>query len=243
LRLERIFGTNEDRNAMNAKVARSDCDYGFIDIRYINIQGLTKEKMAEIEILMNNDDGNKLFILSETQLKCDRVDVDENYRKIVSMRDANDLKGGGLMTIFKKDMDIMKKSLKSNDILKFTLSLNQIDIVIIVVYFSVKSSRNADERNRKIQKIIENEVENMNHPLMIIGDFNGHIEELGKQNEDKNGKMIKSFINDFQLILLNLDNKCSGMITWQRGEFKSVIDYALVNSKLYEMVETMKIGR
>jgi len=121
------------------------------------------------------------------------------------------------------------------------VSLNNITIKIIVVYFAVKSSKGSEERNRKIQSEIESVVEDENDPLLIIGDFNGHMNELGEQCEDINGRMVKRFINDYGLILMNLDEKCEGVTTWQRGEQKSVIDYALVNVKMYNLIEGLKI--
>jgi len=84
-------------------------------------------------------------------------------------------------------------------------------------------------------------LDNNKFPILLIGDFNGHIEGLGRQNEDVNGKMIKEILNKHNLILMNLDNKCEGMITWQKAEQKSVIDFALVNVEMYNLIKKLKI--
>ena len=48
---------------------------------------------------------------------------------------------------------------------------------------------------------------------MIIGDFNGHIEGLGEQREDTNGKMVKDWMKYKEMTLVNMDDKCEGVIT------------------------------
>ena len=49
------------------------------------------------------------------------------------------------------------------------------------------------------------------------------------------------WIEEDGLTLLNLDEKCEGVYTWSRGDQKSVIDYALVNRKMYNHFVEMKI--
>ena len=43
--------------------------------------------------------------------------------------------------------------------------------------------------------------------LLILGDFNGHIGVLGTQKLNRNGKRV---IENFNLNLSNLDDKCNG---------------------------------
>jgi len=204
---------------------------------------LTKEKITELELVMNEDEKNKVFVLVETQLKVDRIDVEEGKSKIINMRNVNDQKGGGLMAIYKsrEKVNLVKKETNSRDILVFNLELNNKLIKVIVVYFAVRTSRNSQERNKNIQSEIESEIEGNELPLIILGDFNGHIEGIGKQKEDINGKIVKKFINDYRLVLLNIDSKCEGEITWERGDQNSTIDFVLVNSEMYEIVDYMRI--
>ena len=77
--------------------------------------------------------------------------------------------------------------------------------------------------------------------LIIIGDFNGHIGILGEQNLDKNGQVILEWMNNYSLILLNSDDECRGTYTWSRGSQKSVIDYMLVNTKMYSHFQNMEV--
>ena len=78
-------------------------------------------------------------------------------------------------------------------------------------------------------------------PDQIICDFNGHIGGLGEQREDTNGRMIKEWMSHKEMILVNIDGKCEGEITWQRNEMKSTIDFVVVNEKMYELIIGMKI--
>ena len=44
------------------------------------------------------------------------------------------------------------------------------------------------------------------------------------------------------LILLNIDSRCEGTYTWQRGEQKSAIDLIMVNQCGYKKFEEMEVN-
>ena len=77
--------------------------------------------------------------------------------------------------------------------------------------------------------------------LMIVGDFNGHINLLEQRKTDYNRQLVMDSIAEYNLTLLNMDERCEGLYTWKRGEQKSAIDFMLVNRKMYEMFEGMTI--
>ena len=56
-----------------------------------------------------------------------------------------------------------------------------------------------------------------------------------------NGKLINKMIQEEDLILLNIDSRCKGTYTWQRGEQKSAIDLIMVNQCGYEKFEEMEV--
>ena len=89
--------------------------------------------------------------------------------------------------------------------------------------------------------MILSKVEESNESLILLGDFNGHIDMLGYQKQDENGRVVVELINDFGLSLLNLDEACQGMYTWGRLEQKSAIDFVLVNKKAYENFQSLHI--
>ena len=90
-------------------------------------------------------------------------------------------------------------------------------------------STNDALRNKDMKKEIEEIIDSYENEFLILGDFNGHIEGLGYQREDKIGRMIKDWIGKFCLQLMNGDEKCEGTITWRRNEQYSAIDMVLVN--------------
>lgn len=69
--------------------------------------------------------------------------------------------------------------------------------------------------------------------FITCGDFNAHLGYLGHQTENENGKLVNQFIEESGLILMNLDDKCSGTYTWERGEWKSAIDLVLSKENIY----------
>ena len=58
---------------------------------------------------------------------------------------------------------------------------------------------------------------------------------------NNNGRTVLEWITNYNLILLNRDQNCTGTYTWMRGEQKSVIDYVLVNSKMYDYYRSIQI--
>jgi len=230
--------TREKKKQEKSKVKRK---LKLLNFKYVNIQGLTKTKIVEIEEIMKNDSQNIIFILVETQLKHDSI-VTDNER-IINVRDPTDKKGGGIMLIYKKTNAIILEKIetRSSDILRVICNINGQEIEMVVVYFSVYSGEASRVRNGKMKEEVENIINNARGPLVVVGDFNGHISELGNQREDDNGRMIKRFINNFGMTLVNLDEMCTGRTTWQRGEQSSCIDFLLSNDLAYGLLHEMII--
>ena len=77
---------------------------------------------------------------------------------------------------------------------------------------------------------------------MILGDFNGHLQMLEEnRRDDRNGIMIQKWMENYNLVLLNADEKCEGIYTRSRGGSKSAIDMVLMNEDMYNWCEKMEI--
>ena len=76
---------------------------------------------------------------------------------------------------------------------------------------------------------------------MVLGDFNGHIGFIGPQNLNYNGNNVLNLIEKWNLILLNGDEKCEGVITRRQRIIGSAIDFILVNQEMYNFFESMNI--
>ena len=106
-------------------------------MKLLNIQGLTKTKIIEIERLLNKQ---SLLFLTETQQKFDKTNLSPTYLKYMSMRDQQEKKGGGLMMIISKEQqDIVLNHVKttSKDLLIMKGNLKSFKVTIILVYLSV----------------------------------------------------------------------------------------------------------
>ena len=113
-------------------------------------------------------------------------------------------------------------------------------IKIILVYFDCSKIKKGEDfkHNRAMEMEIRTLIENnKSEGLMILGDFNAHLHILEEyRKDDANGEMILQFIEDYDLTLLNMDDRCEGVITWQARGQQSAIDMVLVNRKVFEKV-------
>ena len=79
------------------------------------------------------------------------------------------------------------------------------------------------------------------YPLIVMGDFNGYVGFKGGQKVNRNGELILDWMENYSLVMLNDDYKCTREITWSRNEQRSVIDYVLVTNQVYGKFKSMTI--
>ena len=230
------MGNKENELELNKSI-RNDKSSDIIVIKAINIQGLSKVKTNEVECLIEE---NSIVCLTETQKKIRDINFNSNVVILKQMREPKDRKGGGLMLLHQQNKNIVlnKVATRNKDILHVKGSIRGMDIVMIIVYFSVNDKERNSSMKEEIEKILEN---NIDEALMIIGDINGHVGFKGGQKLDDNGRMILNWLERYKLTMLNDDVKCQGEFTWSRDEQKSVIDYAIVTDKFYDRYKKMKI--
>ena len=201
--------------------------------------------------------------MTETQQTEDKFARSENLKVFSSMREPVEKKkrnankenenkeqktkkGGGLEIIMQKgkQFSFEKQTNNNKDFMEIEGTCFGNKIKIILVYFDVDKSKDGEKINAKLRKDIEKRMEvKDDEGLIILGDFNGHIRGLGPHETDFNGKMILEWMSNFNLILLNMDDKCQGVITWSR-DYKnqcSAVDFVLVNNNIYKKFCNMKI--
>ena len=212
-----------------------------IVIKLINMQGLTKEKYVEVEKLLEKY--FDIICITEGQNKVDKIQTSRGICKLEVLREDKDKKGGGLMILVKEGkVKLEITPSKSKDILDVEGRVGKEDIRLILVYMAAGSTAQAKVRNDKIREEIEQKIiNNTKENLMVLGDMNGHIGILGEQEEDRNGRMILNWVNDFNLVMLNMDERCKGKYTWCANDRKSVIDYMLVNGRMYNRLIGLEI--
>ena len=181
-----------------------------VQIKLLNVQGLTTSKMYEIEKLLVKD--LDIVCLTETQLKIDKVHISEHLKKYTSMRKENDQKGGGLLVLHRKnsDIEIEQVQTEDSDIMHLLVQVGNLKMNMIVVYFSLSDTEKQISVKTELNDLIE---KTKDLPMIMIGDFNGHVGFLGDQKQNRNGQMITDWLVKENLILLNDDAKCDGLYT------------------------------
>ena len=164
----------------------------------------------------------------------DELDVIEQFR------DKDDKKGGGLTIMWKKSVgiEIKKNKEQHQDVLHVTVKVHGYSFEMILLYISVSDK----ERNLQIKEKVENILkEKEENPVLLLGDFNGHVGFLGEQKLDINGKIILEWLDKYDLTMLNDVCECEGTYTWSVNNLKSVIDYMFINKRLNEKFLNLKI--
>ena len=212
-----------------------------LEINLLNVQCLTQAKMVEIEQAFNDDSptNSKVFCLVETRQTRNNIKFSDSMKSINKMRKTGDKKGGGILILWKNNfINIEEIESSHTDLLVVKCTLGKYLFNMIVLYLST----NDEKRNIILDKEISKTVEKLNNEnLLLLGDFNGHTEIIGKQKLNRNGKRVLSFGERYNLTLLNLDEKCTGEVTWEQNEKQSVIDFVLRNENMYANFMKMNI--
>ena len=225
-----------------------------VKIRLINVQGFTDIKYLELkENFLGKGKEYNIICLTETHQKVEKVCVGDGLFNHLMMRESNDKKGGGLqiMGINNDQVSLEKVEIPTGgieigckDVMEVAGKCFGVGLRLVLVYFDVDKSRTGEGfcRNRRIQKMVESRiVTGRDEGLVLLGDFNAHLKILGAKDNDINGKMVLDWLEKYDLVLLNADEKCRGLFTWGRREQRSAIDLVLVNRKMYEICLKMSI--
>ena len=186
-----------------------------------------------------------ILCLTETHHKVERFVCNKKLEKFETMRLEPDKGGGGLQILTRKcdGLEFEKIENENRDILEIEGSCLGIDMKIILVYFDVDKGPKGIVRNKKIRENIEERIENNEKKgLIIMGDFNGHLNILEKDRKnDKNGDMVLEWMEEFNLKLMNATEKCRGTYTRIVGDQKSALDFILVNRIIYDICISLDI--
>ena len=165
---------------------------------------MLEPKYIEIENTLENDiDNINIFCLVETQQTRNSIKTRDGTKYLSQMREKSDRKGGGLLVIWKNEELAMEHIVSDHpDILVSHVNIRKLDFILIIVYISTNDELRNINIYKELKKITSKYV---NKKLIFLGDFNGHIEILGKQKLNKNGKTLLKFVEDNNLNILNLE--------------------------------------
>ena len=182
-----------------------DLKKGNIVIKLINIQGLSQVKASEVEDTL---DDFTLFCLTETKQKCQNKRFKDDSECITSVRDRGDTEGGDIMILYKKKFFQLEKQSNSNcDILHAKCKVFELYFHLIVTYFDTIDYN----RNFRLKANITGISEKCSDsPVVLLGDFNGHLGFIGKQTLDKTGNIVLDIAEKYNMVILNGDPLCDG---------------------------------
>ena len=101
----------------------------------------------------------------------------------------------------------------------------------------------SEERNFEIQKELDDILENCTDEdnIVVLGDFNGHLGFIGLQEINRSGRYVLEIMERYNLILLNVDDRCNGEITCEENGIKSTKDFIPVNSNMYPVFKEKEL--
>ena len=210
-----------------------------VQIIYLNVQGLTASKYAEI-VHMILGDKLRIVCLVEINHKRDNFHVNKDINFLSKYRKIGDKNGGGIWCLWNSKFNIKIEEIQNPnpDILPVNVQISNFNLKLIITYLAT----NDDNRNNKIYKELDKLSEHKPiDNMLIVGDFNGHIGSLGPQPPNSKGKKMLQYVDRNNLNILNLDPRCSGEITRKQNDAESVIDFFLINENLYNSFIQMTI--
>lgn len=204
---------------------------------------MTNEKLSEVYQEIQT---HSILCLTETQKKIDNIRTSDQIKVISKMREVDERKGGGLMVLYREEEDFYFEKVAGgwNDCLDLRGKMGKENINMSIVYLRTGREREVLEHNKNVLEHISRkaeEAERKEEMYITCGDFNAHLGYLGDQDENENGRLVNLFIEESGLILMNIDEKCTGTYTWERGEWKSAIDLVLTNERVYGKFKKMMI--
>lgn len=218
-----------------------------------NVQGIAHKEEQLDDILAKK--GISVAIISESKKKLQGTKETQNYIQFYSgVEQSCRAKAGVMMFISKKIKNTISDYTFWNErIIQVRLKLPRGYLSLIGVYAPIEGENEEnDEFYLNLQNIL-NKV-NQNDFIMIIGDFNARIGNskidtnigiFGEQTRNNNGSRLIDFVSFNQLKVMNsfFNHKDSHKFTWEARGSKSIIDYAICNNKLADLVLDVRVFR
>ncbi|KAH7934808.1 hypothetical protein HPB52_000505 [Rhipicephalus sanguineus] len=205
---------------------------------YLNLQGGRKEaKWAELFLLLQKENVT-VACLTETHLR-DEETPPPNRQFVWSglNRTKGERKGGGLGFLTKVDTQWDRVQRDCEEHMWLTGEIGGIEIALGLLY--LWTGREVHQRNTESLACLEKDITQINRPVVVVGDFNAHIEALDGTT-DSAGRLLLEWTERLGLTLLNATEKCMGRITWAvRG--MSCIDYCFLSPVLLPKLSYMSI--
>ena len=148
-------------------------------------------------LLLNKNICPAVFALQETLLKADAIINFSNFSVIHKSR-AGDRPSGGVALFIRKDILFSQIDLHTSlEAIAVQLTLNK-TMTICNLYLSPSKPVSRHD--------LEDLIDQLPSPFILLGDFNGHSYLWGSDREDSRGKMLEDLFSKLDLCTLNNGN-------------------------------------
>ncbi|CAB4040466.1 Hypothetical predicted protein, partial [Paramuricea clavata] len=146
--------------------------------------------------------------------------------------------------IFKESLNARVFDHISDRIITTSFKLANTKVVVVAVYFP-STNRSFNEYMKTLETLeqICLQYKNNKTNLILLGDFNAHIEEnkVG-QKWNKRGTKLQSMFNKLKLVPVNLYPPCdSQQLTYLSRTENSIIDYIILDKNLVQYMESVQV--
>ncbi|XP_064474516.1 uncharacterized protein LOC135388711 [Ornithodoros turicata] len=184
-----------------------------LKIAFLNIQGGRQErKWLEMTEVLHSE---KLaaFMVAETHLRDDETPPTINGFAWEGLnRVGGERRGGGIGFLGSTARPWRRFKQNCSEHMWIETTLNKRKLAIAGVYWWTGAQ---EEKNITMAKCLEKDIEDLKktHDIMILGDFNAHLEELDGRL-DKNGQRLLNIAENHDLIIANLTVPINAPYTW-----------------------------
>ena len=190
-----------------------------------------------------------VFGVTETQLR-ERCEIEnDGYRMIGKGRSNWEKRGGGVVIIIRRDLDVGMEEVKvgecemSEDIfavrLTYKVESKSESLLLVVCYMTVEGRDARQDNVRKYDLVRRLRYDHRQEEIMVMGDMNGHIGILGEEING-NGQLLIDFTEEDYLENLNV-TMAQGRVTWSGNRSESAIDFILVNEKARRRIQYVEV--
>ena len=180
--------------------------------------------------------------------------VKTNFDKLnyhICFKPGSKARSGGTVVAVKKNYGSLLNVTSCNNpgIVAAKLKFRGLNLRVIAAY-GPQESVFIDERKKFFEDLsveIENASISGDYPV-VLGDLNGKIKQLNgiTTSASSNGELIVNMMNNYHLKAMNHHPSCVGMWTHENRKSgdpleKSILDYVLVNDKLYQTAVDIQI--
>ena len=204
-----------------------------------NVCGLKSKKSGLLEIIQENKP--HLFLLTETQLRCDTTEKIDGYTLYSRIRVGK--VGGGVGILVRNDL-IMSISSHLTDrnieIIWVSIRRKSMPPLFVGSYYGRQETTSKNEIEQEMHLLSEEIEERQNEgEVLLVMDGNAKI---GLLNEEisRNGNLLKQVFAQTGLIVMNNTSKCEGRITRKKNNNEneySAIDFILASDSVEKWIE------